>query len=197
MIKKEITHYIYGIKEGEFMDKEVIKKALSYDLGSNLHEEWRKTRLNEDGTYEPRIKKSKDEAWNEDHGTDEVDIANCTFAELPSNWQYENLEAAKTAINLVFDKTFDGETISDDELENLASEVHDAWLSRNEWVFDKEYGDPKLSVPYSELSKEEQDKDKVQLQQAIYKIQDFKDGLVDVDEICQEYGIKKDSGLTK
>ena len=47
--------------------QELIEK-LSFDpkeyfvqkMGSYLHEEWRKTRLKEDWTYEPRMKKSKD-----------------------------------------------------------------------------------------------------------------------------------------
>ena len=55
------------------------------------------------------IKKSKDEEWNLAHGTDEVDIANCTFEELPSNWQYENLEAGRVAIGLVYEKVLNGE----------------------------------------------------------------------------------------
>ena len=68
------------------MDNETIKEALSYSLGSDMHEVQRNSRKREDGTYESRIKKSKDEEWNLTHGTDEVDIANCTFEELPSNW---------------------------------------------------------------------------------------------------------------
>ena len=67
------------------MEDRVVKEALSYALGSDIHEAWRATRKREDGTFEPRIKKSKDEAWNEAHGTDEVDIANCSFNELPSS----------------------------------------------------------------------------------------------------------------
>ena len=51
-----------------------------------MHEVQRNSRKREDGTYESRIKKSKNEEWNLAHGTDEVDIANCTFEELPSNW---------------------------------------------------------------------------------------------------------------
>jgi hypothetical protein len=33
-----------------------------------------------------------------------VDIANTEFEELPSNWKYENIEAAKVAVDLVYDK---------------------------------------------------------------------------------------------
>ena len=54
------------------MSDELIKTALSYSLGSDLHEAWRAPRKLEDGTYEPRMKKSKDEVWNAAHGTDDV-----------------------------------------------------------------------------------------------------------------------------
>ena len=94
------------------------------------------------------------------HGTDYVDIANCSFDELPSNWQYENLEAAKVAIDLVYDKTIAGENITSEEKEQMASVVHDEWLKRNNWVFDSEYVDPNLAVSYEDLSEDEKLKDK-------------------------------------
>ena len=175
------------------MDDNLIKEALSYDLGSDLHEAWRAPRKQPDGTFEPRMKKSKDEEWNNAHGTDDVDIANCSFAELPSNWQYENLEAARVVINLVYDKTIAGEPISDQEKENMASIIHDEWLKRNDWVYNPEYGDPKLAVPYAELSKEEQDKDKAQLEPAIRKVQDYVKGTINIDDIREKYGLSNSS----
>lgn len=171
------------------MNDRIVKEALSYALGSDLHEAWRAPRKKEDGTFEPRIKKSKDEAWNTSHGTDEVDIANCSFEQLPSNWQYENLEAAKVAIELVYDKTMSNEQITQEEIEQLGSIIHEEWLKRNSWVYDPNYGDPKLAVPYEQLSKEEQDKDKVQLVQAQKKVQDYMMGLIDIDTLCNQYGI--------
>lgn len=171
------------------MDDQIVKEALSYALGSDLHEAWRAPRKKEDGTFEPRLKQSKDEKWNESHGTDEVDIANCSFEELPSNWQYENLEAAKVAINLVYGKTIAGEQITPEELDQMASTIHEEWLKRNSWVYDPNYGDPNLAVPYEQLSKEEQDKDIAQIEPAVMKVQDYKDGLINVEEICNKYGI--------
>lgn len=171
------------------MNDTIIKEALSYDLGSDLHEAWRATRKRENGTFEPRMKKSKDEEWNEKHGTDDVDIANCSFEELPSNWQYENLEAARVAIGLVYDKTMSNEQITPEELEEMASTIHDKWLDRNSWVFDPNYGVPELAVPYEELSKEEQDKDKAQIGPAQAKVQDYKDGLINIETICEQYNI--------
>lgn len=171
------------------MDDKIIKEALSYSLGSDLHEAWRAPRKKEDGTYEPRIKKSKDETWNASHGTDEVDIANCTFEELPNNWQYENLEAAKVAIDQVYDKEIAGEKISQAELEQMASNIHEAWLKRNTWVFDENCGDPKLAVPYAMLSVEEQEKDKAQIKPAQTKVEAYLNGLINIDEICAKYNI--------
>ena len=179
------------------MNETIIKNALSYSLGSDLHEEWRKPRKKEDGTYEPRMKKSKDDAWNEAHGTDDVDIANCSFEELPLNWQYENLEAARVVIELVYDKIISGEQFTPEEIEEMASTIHDEWLKRNSWVFDAEYGDPKLAVPYEQLSKEEQDKDKAQLIPAIQKVQAYMAGSVNIEDICTKYNIETSSSYTK
>lgn len=171
------------------MNDTTIKNALSYALGADLHEAWRAPRKKEDGTFEPRIKKSKDEGWNASHGTDEVDIANCTFEQLPPNWQYENLEAARVAIELVYDKTMSGEQFTQEEIEQMASTIHEEWLKRNDWVFHPEYGDHKLAVPYEQLSKEEQDKDKAQLEPAQAKIQAYINGLINIEEICAQYNI--------
>ena len=69
-------------------------------LGSQLHEEWRKPRYREDSKdYEPRIKKTKDEAWSQAHGgAVEVDIANTPYEGLPSEWQGENKISAEVAV---------------------------------------------------------------------------------------------------
>ena len=175
------------------MNDMIVKNALSYALGSDLHEAWRAPRKKEDGTYEPRIKKSKDDSWNASHGTDEVDIANSSFEQLPSNWQYENLEAARVAIELVYDKIVSREQFTPDEIEQMASVIHDEWLKRNDWVFNPEYGDPKLAVPYVQLSKEEQNKDKAQLGPAQAKVQAYISGLINIEEICTQYNLPRSS----
>mgnify|MGYP003302334307 CR=1 FL=1 len=175
------------------MSDKIIKNALSYALGSDLHEAWRAPRKKEDGTYEPRIKKSKDEIWNAIHSTDQVDIANCSFEQLPSNWQYENLEAARVAIELVYDKTISGEPFMPTEIEQMASVIHDEWLKRNDWVFNPEYGDPKLAVPYAQLSQEEKDKDKAQLGPAQAKVLAYVSGLINIEEICTQYNLPTSS----
>ena len=172
-------------------NEKIIKEALSYSLGADLHEAWRAPRKLEDGTFEPRIKKSNDEVWNANHGTNEVDIANTSFEELPANWQYENLEAAKVAIEMVYDKTMMNEPITTEEANKMASTIHDEWLKRNNWVFDKNYGDPKLAVPFTQLSKEEQNKDIAQLAPAISKVQAYMNGNIDIDAICEQYNLSQ------
>lgn len=176
------------------MSDDIIKEALAYSLGSDLHEQWRESRKKEDGTFEPRWKKSKDEAWNIQHGTDDVDIANCTFAELPKNWQYENLEAAKVVINLMYEKVVTGmdPEIEKREIEETASDVHEAWLYRNDWVFDPNYGNPALAVPYFKLSEEEKAKDRNQVIAGIEKIKAYLNGKIDIDSIIKTYGIESD-----
>ena len=151
----------------EFLNPEEAKEYFAQKMGSYLHEEWRKTRLKEDGTYEPRMKKSKDDAWTEKHGTDDVDIANTSFEDLPSNWQYENLEAAKVAVDLVYEKVVSGEEITPEMIEEMSSVVHEKWLERNDWVYDKEYGNPVLAQAYEALPEEEKAKDRAQIEAAI------------------------------
>ena len=175
------------------MADEIVKEALAFSLGSDLHEAWRAPRKKADGTYEPRMKKSKDEEWNRVHGTDDVDIANCSFSELPSNWQYENLEAAKVVINLVFDKVMGDKQITPQDTDSMAAIVHNEWLKRNSWVFDPINGDPKLAVPYDQLDKVEKNKDKAQVLQALLKVHAYIDGIIDVEAICEQYNIAGNS----
>ena len=160
----------------EQMDENV-KEELIMQLGSELHDAWRNTRKKmDDGTYEPRMKKTKDEKWIKENGSDEVDIANTVFADLPADWQKENYEAAKLVIDLVYDKVisvytkeygyyrdvFDFKTIED-----LSSDVHDSWMERNSWAKESS---PELFVPYSELPESEKAKDRVQIIGAIEKV---------------------------
>lgn len=166
-----------------------VKEILSYMLGSDLHEAWRAPRLKPDGTYEPRMKKSKDEKWNKIHGTDDVDIANTSFEDLPENWQYENLEAARTAIGLCFDKIVSDVEITNEMIEELSSKVHEAWLTRNTWVFDENYGDKVLSQSYEALPEEEKAKDRVQIKQAIAMIKKYTGGELSLESIAEKFGL--------
>ena len=93
------------------MNNEVVKEALSYELSAFWHDKLREIlRKHDDRFFEPvitNITKSKDEVWNIKHGTDNVDIANCTFGELPSNLQDKLLKDVREVINKVFDPSSD------------------------------------------------------------------------------------------
>jgi len=132
------------------------------ELASSLHDEWRAPRKLEDGTFEPRVKATKDEEWVKAHGTDQVDIANSTYAELPKDWQGENKASAEVAMNLVYDASTMGRELDDEFVEEASSKIHDAWLERNgEWAPEEQ------KKPYLELSEEEKAKDRVIVQKAI------------------------------
>ncbi len=59
-------------------------------------------------------------------------------------------------------------------IEEMAAVVHEKRLKRNDWVFDKEYGNPILAQEYAKLPEEEKEKDRVQVRQAIQKIKSRK-----------------------
>jgi hypothetical protein len=140
-------------------------------LASEFHEQWRRTQLREDGTYEPREKTTKDQAWIVAHGIDKVDIANTMFAELPADWQAENIAAAEVVVGIIdqHDSQID---LDDPKTRNDVGEaVHAAWLSRNEWAKDGELG-----APFDRLSAEDQEKDLAQIRTALELFADNRDG---------------------
>ena len=141
---------------------------LSEDVAFALHEQWRQTRLQGDGSYEPRWKKIKDEAFiSKFEGVElpryvrkgengyEIDIANACYLQLSSDWQNENKAAAEVVAKIVES----GAQLSKDEIGEI---IHNAWLERNPWAKDGELG-----VPFAKLPKEEQDKDMVQYDVAL------------------------------
>lgn len=134
------------------------KEESILELGSVFHEEWREVRKQEDGSYEPRMKETKDEEWIEKHGTKKVDIANTFFEDLPEDWQKENKLAAEVVMNEIFSAKKNNQKIDKDFIENASNIVHEEWLKRNgDWA---EEGQKK---PYKELSEEEKEKDRAQV----------------------------------
>jgi hypothetical protein len=132
------------------------------NLASALHEDWRKTRLQEDGTFEGRVKSTKDEAWIAGHGTDQVDIANTAYIDLPEDWQAENKAAAEVIVGILSESP-EAPDLTDEEHINIVGEkIHKAWLARNEWA---KGGD--LDVPFKDLPADEQAKDINQLKIAL------------------------------
>jgi len=123
-------------------------------VASALHEDWRKTRLQEDGTFEPRVKGTKDEAWIATHGTDQVDIANTGYTELPADWQAENKAAAEVVVGVMGEANGAIDLSDEAQRSYVGGKIHDAWLSRNDWAAGGE-----LDVPFDQLPPAEQAKD--------------------------------------
>lgn len=143
------------------------KSEIIQKIASTFHEEWRKNRLQSDWIYKPMIEKSEDETRNKIHWTDIVDIANTAFEDLPSNWKYENIQAAKVVVDLVYEK--DLEKITAETIEELSQIVHKKRLERNwiAWSFENQ------RISYKDLSEEEKEKDRLQIKIAIEIINSF------------------------
>lgn len=135
-----------------------LKDIATRELANEFHEDWRKTRQNEDGTFEPRIKQTSDSVWIEKHGTDQVDIANSSYDELPADWQAENKAAAEVIVDIFTESNGNIDLDNEDTLNQVGGVVHEAWLSRNDWA---RGGD--LDVAFEQLPADEQSKDIAQV----------------------------------
>lgn len=146
------------------------------ELGSQLHDEWRKPRWREESKdYEPRVKKTKDAEWSKAHGgATEVDIANTKYEELPSDWQGENKISAEIAVNEVERALGAGIPLDGSFVEAASSTLHEKWLERN-----GSWAPPEQNKPYSELSEEEKKKDRDIIKIAIEnnKFHNWEEGL--------------------
>jgi len=145
------------------------KSEIIQEVASTFHEKWRKNRLQSDWRYIPMIEKSNDEKRNEEHWTDTVDIANTDFEDLPNNWKHENIEAAKVAVDLVYEKILNLEKITIETIEEMSNIVHEKRLERNwiAWSFENQ------RVSYEDLSEEEKEKDRLQIKTAIEVINSY------------------------
>jgi len=133
---------------------EAIKQQLITEIGSKLHDEWRAPRIKEDGTFEPRVKNTKDEKWAAAHGSSEVDIANTAYAELPEDWKGENKISAEVAVGEIY--KVGGKNLNDAFVEKASAVMHVKWLERNAgWASEEQ------KKPFAELSEEEKEKDRV------------------------------------
>jgi len=111
-------------------------------VAAQAHEQWRKDR-----NYEPRPKP---------YGGGTIDIADMTYDELPEKFQAENRDGAASAYDAIT-RMRDEEGALD--MERLASEVHDAWIDRNQsWA---KADQPELLKPYADLPEAEKEKDRV------------------------------------
>lgn len=160
-----------------FTSEEMAKAYFAESLWAEFHEEWRKDyaakdeNIDENWRVKPRIKDTTDEEWIKAHWTDKVDIYYTPFRDLPADKKGDNLEAAKEAIELVFDRVISWEEITQERIEEMSSIVHENRMKRNSWEKDKR---PQLFVPYSELPEHEKVKDRKHILQAIAKIKSGK-----------------------
>jgi hypothetical protein len=82
---------------------------------------------------------------------------------LPSNRKYENFEAAKVVVNLLYEKVINWENFTSKMIEEMSKIVHEKWLERNgvQWSFENQRCD------YHSLSEEEKAKDRIQIELGI------------------------------
>ncbi|WP_214323350.1 hypothetical protein [Nonomuraea sediminis] len=150
---REITARIGAIMRG--MSKTLTKRRVNR-VAARFHDEWRAGRRLPDGTYDPRMKTTTDQAWIRKHGTDQVDIANTRYRHLPADWQLENKESARIGVQLVDEARAYGVDVHGPEfMERASSVVHDKWLVRN-----GEWASPEQRLPYELLSEAEKQKDR-------------------------------------
>ena len=132
------------------------------EVASALHENWREPRLLEDGTYEPDYETTKDVLWIGAHKTDQVDIANNDFHNLPLDWQEENIAAAGVVVELI-DEYNGIPDLSDPVVYSYGgNKVHGAWCVRH-----PEEARGPLGKGFDQLSEEEQRKDIQQIEVGI------------------------------
>lgn len=129
------------------MEESQQKKIVA--LATLLHESWREGRYDlVKKSYEPRIKTTSDKEWQVKHNNqNELDIANTSFENLPSDWQEENILSAKVAI---------------EKIEDVLNLIHDNWLDRNDM-----HATLEQRVQYSKLSNDEKLKDIDVLEEAV------------------------------
>jgi len=143
------------------VDRKVIKKhkaQIIEDTAAAGHAQWQADFKKANGKDAKRLKATKDAAWIKKHGAEEVDIANTKYADLPSDWKKENEESAKSAVEGLLKSKKTGAEGAD----AAASHVHDKWLERNgSWAPEHQ------KLPFHKLTKDEQDKDRFFVKQAL------------------------------
>lgn len=150
-------------------DKKEMQKN-TFDLAGKLHDIWRESRKQDDGTYEPRIKvlvktNGGKEKWlNENQLTPDMhelkrqDIANTEYKDLDPYFQSDNKASAETAMNILYENKVNEKPTNVDKASII---IHDEWLKRNPWA-------PKeQQLPFDKLSEEEKDKDRVIIKEAL------------------------------
>lgn len=111
-------------------------------IANLLHEDWRTSRLDENGTYTPDIRATRDEQWISVHNAGQVDAANTPYSDLPGDVQ-SNYKTAGQIIAGFSGHDFD----TPEQQAVLCNTFHEQWLARNSWA-----KGGNLDVPFSQLT---------------------------------------------
>lgn len=136
--------------------KETLKSEQIYALGYYLHDEWRASRKQKGGSFEPRVKKTKDKNWIKINNTEEVDIANTNYGYLPEDWKRENKISAEVTLDEIYLHKDKNQELNEEFIEKASATLHEKWLDRN-----SQWAAAEQELPYNELSEEEKEKDRV------------------------------------
>ena len=100
---------------------------------------------------------TSDRAWIAKNGTDEVDIANTNYENLPADCRKEIEASASVAVGVTADGLRSGQRVSESAfVESASAKVHEAWVKRNDAS-----APPEQRLPYAQLSEAEKAKDRV------------------------------------
>jgi hypothetical protein len=120
--------------------------AIVEGVASLLHEAWRHTCLQDDGTFTPLYKPVRDEQWIAVHHSGDVDIANTFYSELPGDAKAEHRTTGEIIVNAIAGLNPTVDPNDPDQHALIGAKMHDEWLRRNHWA-----KGGALDVPFDQL----------------------------------------------
>ncbi len=147
-----------------FMDMRPIDETIVRNIANRV--QWRFVDIYQRDNGGTRIKPTTDPEWIRKHGTDQADLAKLSYDELPDDWKYERRSGAGIAALAVTQAIMKGVPFDDTFVEYAADIVHEEWLHRN-----LERSKPEHRLPYSELTEEAKEKDRIFIKAAIETLQ--------------------------
>jgi hypothetical protein len=152
-------------------------------LASKLHETWA------EGMRASLMAQGAPlERFRDDGEGGQIDILNTSYSDLTPKWQSENKAQAESAIGLVAKNMND----AIGNIEGLAAQVHEQWLSRNSWAIEQK---SPLAVPYSELPEEEKKKDRDVITAAYEILSEMQSGQEEMPEDMESEDSDMDSKI--
>lgn len=101
------------------------------------------------------VKQTTDAAWIAKNGTDEVDLAQCAYDELPLDWKFERDAGARIALEAVLRARAEGRDTGEEFVEEVAHLLHVKWLERNS----DRAGEMQMRA-YADMPESEKEKDR-------------------------------------